>query len=72
MNLPERVNVMKVITYDVADVLTHLHEDGIDDPDIGQVVELIERWCLDDFSCGFGHEADMSELRFTDEDGNEI
>ncbi len=36
------------------------------------VIERIESYCEDDFSCGWGHKNEIDDLIFTDQDGNEI
>jgi hypothetical protein len=39
---------------------------------IEDVMERIESYCEDDFSCGWGHKNEIDDLIFTDQDGNEI
>ncbi len=39
---------------------------------IEDVMERIESYCEDDFSCGWGHKNEIDDLIFTDENGNEI
>lgn len=36
------------------------------------VMERIESYTEDDFSCGWGHKNEIDDLIFTDENGNEI
>lgn len=75
---PETVTVMKVVTYTVSDVYDNLvndntNEDGeVYDFDFDRVMEVIESYAKDDFSCGWGHEANIKELIFQDENGNEL
>lgn len=73
-DMPERINVMKVISYTVADVVELLKSERTDDSEIefGEVMERIEEWVRNDFSCGWGHEADPNELIYQDEDGNDL
>lgn len=67
------ISVSKTIRYDVQDVMNALTELGINEnPTIDDAIEMIEKWCRDDFSCGYGHEADLTELVFTDDNGNEL
>lgn len=70
--MPERINVSKVVTYDVGTVLSQLKEDGIEEPTFDDVLERIEQYTLDDFSCGHGHLVPNHELIYTDVNGNEL
>jgi hypothetical protein len=70
--MPDRINVTKVVTYDVPDIITKLIEQGMKNPTIDDVVEMVEEWVKDDFSCGWGHQADVRDLIFTNEDGEEL
>jgi len=70
--MPDRINVTKVVTYDVPDIITKLIEQGMENPIIDDVVEMVEEWVKDDFSCGWGHQADVRDLIFTNEDGEEL
>ena len=64
--MPKRINVMKVVTYDVEAIRQDLsntmdiHLDTVDD-----VLEYIEEWVAEDFG-------GLSGLVFQDEDGNEL
>ena len=64
--MPKRINVMKVVTYDVEAIRQDLsntmdiHLDTVDD-----VLEYIEEWVAEDFGS-------LSGLSFQDEDGNEL
>jgi len=69
---PERVNVIKSITYQVQDIVDMLRADNKEEPDMEDVMEQIEEWAKDDFSCGYGHQANIKELIFTDENGEEL
>lgn len=73
---PERITVTKVITYDVEEVIEKLREDNRDitkelEITIEDVIEAISEMARQDFSCGWGHEADISDLIFMDESGDE-
>ena len=74
--LPKTINVTRVISYDVAKVVENILGDR--DPSetgnvtIGEVMERVESYCEDDFSCGWGHKNEIDDLIFTDQDGNEI
>jgi hypothetical protein len=83
-DLPERVNVMRVVTYNVADYVERIKNDrasgviydrnGARDLaadrliTIEDVIDLIENDCYDDFS----GDVRLSELIFQDENGNEL
>ena len=73
---PERITVSKVITYDVEQVIQQLREDNRDitkelEITIDDVINQIQEMARDDFSCGWGHQADISDLIFMDEAGDE-
>jgi hypothetical protein len=43
------------------------------DPTFDDVMGMIEEFAKDDFSCGFGHEANIRDLIFTNADtGDEL
>ena len=83
MSLPERVNVMKVVTYDVAGIVQKLQDErdseiiydkdgshrlSADEPfTIEQIIDRVESYVEDDFA-GMR----LSELIFQDENGNEL
>lgn len=72
-DLPERINVMKVVTYDVAGIVQQLQDerDSQNSPDepftIEQIIDRVESYVEDDFA-GMR----LSELIFQDEDGNDL
>lgn len=71
--MPERINVMKVVTYDVKKISDDMFEATGERPiNAAEAVDWIEQWIREDFSCGHGHEADLSDLLFTNEDGEEL
>ena len=63
--LPERINVMKVITYDVPSVVESLKDMEVDNIDLDAILYYIEEWAHEDFG-------GVSGLIFQDEDGNEL
>lgn len=71
--LPQRINVMKVVTYDVAGIVQQLQDerDSQNSPDepftIEQIIDRVESYVEDDFA-GMR----LSELIFQDEDGNDL
>ena len=73
--LPERINVMRVISYDVQQIVNDLIEAGKKDDGkvtLSDVTEYIEGLVADDFSCGYGHTADGRDLIWQDENGEEV
>jgi len=70
--MPERINVTKVLTYDCQQIVSDLVAQGMENPTFEDVLGMIEEWVKDDFSCGYGHEASLRDLIFTDENGEEI
>lgn len=67
---PERINVMKVITYDVESIRQQIVGDN-GEVTLEEVIERIYSYVKDDFSCGWGHEADIKDLILQDENGEE-
>ena len=70
--MPARINVTKVMTYDVQEIINSLTVQGMKDPSLDDVLGMVEEFVKDDFSCGWGHEADTDDLIFTDENGEEL
>jgi hypothetical protein len=73
---PERINVTKVISYDVEKVVEQIREDNRDSGNeleitLDDVIEMIHEMARDDFSCGWGHRTDVRDLIFQDEAGDE-
>ena len=66
MSLPERINVIKTITYDVKGLRGNaMKDEGIDFTDVDDILEYIEEWVEEDFGS-------LSGLIFQDENGNEL
>ncbi len=81
--LPQRINVMKVVSYDVAGIVQQLQDErdseiiydkngsrrlSADEPfTIEQIIDRVESYVEDDFA-GMR----LSELVFQDEDGNDL
>lgn len=73
---PQRINVMKVVSYDVETIFEQIKEDnraiGEDlEIDLDDIIEKIHTYALDEMSCGWGHQADLRDLIFQDENGEE-
>lgn len=63
--LPKRINVIKVITYDVESIRRDAHNAGLPLDTVDDVMEFIEEWVEDDFGS-------LSGLIFQDENGEEL
>lgn len=73
MSMPERLNVMKVVSYDVAKVADDMFkETGVRPINASEVLDWIEPWIQEDFSCGHGHEVSLRDLIVQDENGEEL
>lgn len=68
---PKRVTVIKSITYDVEQIIADLKAQGNEEATYDDAIEMIEEFVKDDFSCGWGHEADTNGLIFIDPDTDE-
>lgn len=74
---PERINVIKVVSYDVESIRQNIISDnrGSDGElkiTMEDIMEMVENFAKDDLSCGWGHEADIGDLIFQDENGNDL
>ena len=66
MSLPERINVIKVISYNTQQILDYFREEDSDyNPSIEEVLGYIEEWVVEDFGS-------LSGLIYQDENGNEL
>ena len=67
MSLPERINVIKTVTYDVFAILDDIKKMGMDFEiqTVDDVMEFIEDWVAEDFG-------GLSGLVFQDENGEEL
>lgn len=67
--LPERINVMKVISYDVQQICEDIHhslEKPLDEITLDDCIDWIEDWVEEDFGVNAG------SLIYQDENGNEL
>lgn len=65
MSLPERINAIKTITYDVPAIVESLEQMGMEDIDFDVVMEYIQEWVFEDFGGDSG-------IIFQDENGDEL
>lgn len=73
---PSTINVTHIVSYDVETVYQNLLSDnraaeGEIEITLEDVISMIEVYAKDDFSCSWGHEANIKDFIFNDEDGNE-
>lgn len=65
MSLPERINAMNVLSYNVADIVSDLKDMGVSDPTLEDVMEIVEDYASDDLGYGLS-------IIYQDENGNEL
>jgi hypothetical protein len=67
MSLPERINVIKTVTYHVPSIIQDMNQNNAEwiPQDVDDVLEFIEEWVAEDFG-------GLSGLVFQDENGNEL
>jgi hypothetical protein len=70
--LPEKINVTKVVTYDVVQITRELQEQGETDLSLSSILGYIDGWVNEDFGCGYGHENNLGDLIFQDENGEDL
>ena len=66
--LPERINVIRAITYDVAKVVEDLKEMEVEPIDIDTVINYITEWVEEDMRAPLSRH----DIVYQDEDGNEL
>lgn len=72
--LPQRINVMRLVSYDVQQITNDLIEAGQEDGTVvlSDIVDYIEDLVAEDFGCGYGHTANTKDLIWQDENGEDI
>ena len=69
----ERVNVMKVASYEVSHVIEELKRTRAEVVTLDDVMTLIEDWAEREFGCdSCGHKQRVGELIFQDQDGEDL
>ena len=63
--MPERINAIKTVTYDVPAIVESLEQMGMEDIDLEVVMEYIQEWVFEDFGGDSG-------IIFQDENGDEL
>ena len=64
-SLPERINAINCLSYDVQPIVEDLKKEGNPEPTIDDVMEVVVEWARDDMGWG-------TEIVFQDQDGNEL
>lgn len=68
MSLPERINVIRSVTYDVAGIVDSLKELGEEEIDIDKVMEYIEDWVEEDMRAPVSRH----DIVYQDENGESL
>ena len=63
--MPEYINAIKTVTYDVPAIVESLEQMGMEDIDLDVVMEYIQEWVFEDFGGDSG-------IIFQDENGDEL
>lgn len=71
MSLPERINVIRTVTYDVSALVDNLQEMNDDpnyQPDLEDIMSYIEDWVYEDMTSPLSRH----DVVYQDENGNEL
>ena len=68
MSLPERINVIRSITYDVSQVVDELKDMAVEPIDIDTVIHYITEWVEEDMRAPLSRH----DLTYLDENGSEL
>ena len=68
VDLPERINVIRTLTYDVPKIVSDLEDMGMEEIDLDVVLEYIEEWVWEDMSAP----PSRHDLVYQDENGEEL
>ena len=71
VDLPERINVIRTVTYDVpalVDNLQEMNDDPNYQPDLEDIMSYIEDWVYEDMSAPLSRH----DVVYQDENGNEL
>lgn len=70
--LPERINAIRVVTYDVSKIVKDMSDDYPNGPTFEDVLGYVQDLASEDLSCHYGHVYDMRGVTFQDENGKEL
>jgi hypothetical protein len=66
--LPERINVVRSITYDVPALIKDLEEMGVDPIDLDTIMDYITEWVEEDMRAPISRH----DITYLDENGQEL
>jgi hypothetical protein len=66
--LPERINVIRTVSYHVPDIVDSLKEMGEEEIDMDRILEYIEDWVAEDLTAPLSRH----DVIYQDENGNEL
>jgi len=68
LDLPERINVIRTVTYDVPAIVDSLKEMGEEEIDMDRILEYIEDWVEEDLTAPLSRH----DVVYQDENGEEL
>jgi hypothetical protein len=68
LDLPERINVIRTVTYDVPAIVDSLKEMGEEEIDMDMILEYIEDWVEEDLTAPLSRH----DVVYQDENGEEL
>jgi hypothetical protein len=68
LDLPERINVIRTVTYDVPGIVDSLKEMGEEEIDMDRILEYIEDWVAEDLTAPLSRH----DVIYQDENGEEL
>jgi hypothetical protein len=67
-DLPERINVIRTVTYDVPGIVDSLKEMGEEEIDMDRIIDYIEDWVEEDLTAPLSRH----DVVYQDENGEEV
>jgi hypothetical protein len=68
LDLPERINVIRTVTYDVPKIVGDLQEMNMEDIDLDVILEYIQEWVVEDLTAPLSRH----DIVYQDENGEEL
>jgi hypothetical protein len=68
MSLPERINVIRTVSYDVPKIVGDLQEMNMEDIDLDVILEYIQEWVVEDMTAPLSRH----DIVYQDENGEEL
>jgi hypothetical protein len=68
MSLPERINVIRTVSYDVPKIVGDLQEMNMEDIDLDVILEYIQEWVVEDLTAPLSRH----DIVYQDENGEEL